>query len=101
MSDDRSLVNAEDVQKAVSEIGINVPVMASRMVGNRLELYLYGGSIVSWEPGNPPQHTMDRMYLGTLTIMELQQIAKDAGLTGYSGLKKRELVNRILAAAEE
>lgn len=95
------MANEEQIKKAVSELGINVPVMASRMVGNRLELYLYGGSIVTWEPGNSSQHTMDKMYLGTLTIKELQQIAKDAGLTGYSGLKKRELVNRILAASEE
>jgi hypothetical protein len=38
----------ELIKKAVAELGINKPVMASKMIGNRLELYLYGGEVVSY-----------------------------------------------------
>ena len=41
-------VSDDQVKKAVEELEIDVPVQAVRMVGNRLELYLYGGQVVSW-----------------------------------------------------
>ena len=33
------------VEQAVKALGIDVPVMACRMVGGRLELHLYGGRV--------------------------------------------------------
>jgi hypothetical protein len=34
------------LEQAVNALGIDVPVMACRMVGDRLELHLYGGRVV-------------------------------------------------------
>jgi len=42
------------MEQAVEELGIDVPVMACRMVGNQLELRLYGGRVVFY-PGEPIQ----------------------------------------------
>lgn len=35
----------ELIQRAIRQLGIDVPVLATRVVGNRLELYLYGGRV--------------------------------------------------------
>ena len=40
----------ELTQKAIEELGIDRPIMATRMVGNKLELYLYGGEVASYQP---------------------------------------------------
>ena len=41
-------------------------------------------------------HTIDEKYLGKLKKQELVEIAKLRGLTGYSKLKKDDLVKRLL-----
>jgi hypothetical protein len=38
------------VARAVDELGIDVPIYAARVVGDRLELRLYGGAIAYWPP---------------------------------------------------
>lgn len=39
-----------DLDRAVDELGIDVPVLDMRLVGGRLELHLYGGQVVVWPP---------------------------------------------------
>jgi hypothetical protein len=39
--------------RAIRELGIDVPVYTTRVVGDRLELALYGGSVVYWPPEAP------------------------------------------------
>ena len=34
--------------RAVRDLGINVPIMVSRVVGGRLQLKLYGGQVLYW-----------------------------------------------------
>jgi hypothetical protein len=85
----------EDIKQAVKELGINVPVMATRMVGNRLELYLYGGRVVFWEPPNDYQATFDRVYLESLKVVELRSLAKQANIVDYNKLKKDQLIERL------
>lgn len=34
--------------RAIKDLGIDVPIYTTRVVGNRLELSLYGGSVVYW-----------------------------------------------------
>ena len=41
-------------------------------------------------------HTIDEKYLGKLKKQELVEIAKHHGLTGYSKLKKDELIKKLL-----
>jgi hypothetical protein len=36
------------IRQALDELGINVPYYTARVVGGRLELRLYGGSVVYW-----------------------------------------------------
>ena len=48
--------NAPDgslLQQAIRELGIDRPILMSRLVGNRLELTLYGGDLVYWPPAKP------------------------------------------------
>ena len=45
--------DAATIRQALEELGIDRPYMACRVVGNRLELTLYGGDVVTW----PPQAT--------------------------------------------
>ena len=42
------------IQRAIRDLQIDVPILHARLVGNRLELYLYGGRILTW-PDRPPQ----------------------------------------------
>ena len=42
----------ELTKQAISELGIDKPIMATRMVGHDLELHLYGGEVVKYSiPG--------------------------------------------------
>ncbi len=41
--------------KAIHALQIDVPVLAYRIVGNRIELHLYGGQVKTWElPAESP-----------------------------------------------
>ena len=42
--------DAETVRQALDELGIDRPVMLTRVVGGRIELTLYGGDVVIWPP---------------------------------------------------
>ena len=44
------MTEEELTQKAIEELGIDKPIMATRMVGGKLELFLYGGDVVSYQP---------------------------------------------------
>ena len=45
-------IKADDdtIRKALDELGIDRPYTTVRVVGNRLELALYGGDVVTWPP---------------------------------------------------
>jgi hypothetical protein len=38
------------IQQALDALGITVPYYTARVVGNRIELTLYGGQVVTWSP---------------------------------------------------
>ncbi|MFC2031569.1 hypothetical protein ACFLWA_12690 [Chloroflexota bacterium] len=42
--------------KAIADLGINVPIYRTRVVGGRLELFCYGGRVLFWpaEQEDPP-----------------------------------------------
>ena len=42
--------SAETIRQALEDLNIDRPYMACRVVGNRLELTLYGGDVVFWPP---------------------------------------------------
>ena len=43
-------VDPEKIKKAAEELEVDVPILGARMVGNRIELHLYGGAVVTWAP---------------------------------------------------
>ena len=51
----------ELTEKAISELGIDKPIMATRMVGNRLELHLYGGEVVNYSPPGVVEKLKDKV----------------------------------------
>jgi hypothetical protein len=43
------------IQQALDALGITVPYYTARVVGNRIELTLYGGQVVTWSPAPVPR----------------------------------------------
>jgi len=91
------------IKKAINELGIDVPVMATRMVGGRLELHLYGGAVVKYETGalpadEPPGPATAEQNLAKMKISMLRAMAKERGIAGAGKMKKMDL---ILALARE
>jgi hypothetical protein len=54
-------MNEEELQQEIKAatlfLGIDVPIMSSRVVGDRIELFLYGGQRITWKAGNQPEPT--------------------------------------------
>jgi hypothetical protein len=41
-------IDPEKIKEAAQALDIDVPILGARMVGNRIELHLYGGAVVTW-----------------------------------------------------
>ena len=41
-------VDPKKVKQAAEALDVDVPIMGARMLGNRIELHLYGGAVVTW-----------------------------------------------------
>ncbi len=52
-------------------------------------------------PAARPQHKLDIAALKDLKISELNKVARDMGVNGISGLKKQDLIFKILSAQTE
>ena len=92
----KNLPSGRTLQEIIQQHEIDVPVMRTRLVGERLELYLYGGvridhnlggALVSEVPGTNDFHQ--------LPVKELRVIAKAKGIKGYSSMKKSVLVGLL------
>ena len=73
---------------------VDVPIMNYRVVGDRIELFLYGGQVVS-APADFPQSAS---LLEELSIKELKAIASRLSIRGRSKMDKDELIEAILSA---
>jgi Rho termination factor, N-terminal domain len=62
---------AKLIFRAVRELGIDVPIMKTRVVGNRLELYLYGGRMVVYPPEPAPGQAVGTVEPGSIEMMVL------------------------------
>lgn len=51
----------ELTKKAIEELGIDKPIMATRMVGGKLELFLYGGEVASYQPAGVVEKAKKRV----------------------------------------
>lgn len=90
-----------EVQELAAQAGINRPITAVRVVGNRVELHQLGGTVTSFNRSDhttiPSSHTGSPQGdtsadpLAGLTVAQLHYIAQELNLTGYHKLKKVEL----------
>lgn len=76
-----------DLKKVCEEMGIDVPVMATRMVGDRLELHLYGGVVVRYPPTPTIPEALEKMK-----VKDLKGLAAEGGILGYMAMRKDDLV---------
>jgi hypothetical protein len=79
------------IAKAVKELGINRPIMSHRVVGDRLELHLYGGDTLTYAIAEAPETPLFLM-----SKKELIELAEERGIKVTSRMTK----SRILAAIE-
>lgn len=92
----------QTLHEIIQQHGIDVPVMRTRLVGSRIELYLYGGRCIVHDSGTglqPPPAT----ELKDMKLAELHQLAKARGLKRYSRLSKAALVEllRVVSQAQD
>ncbi len=105
-------LETRDIQKLAKKAGVNKPVMSVRVVGGRVELHLLGGDVVSLD-NNASDN--DRPILPTaqattgqestsltppnplkdLTKSQLQHVASQLKLIGYTRLNKQELIDLL------
>lgn len=82
----------ELITKAIKELGIDKPIMSHRVVGERLELHLYGGDTLTYGVAKAPEQPLFLM-----SKKELIAEAKRLGVTATAKMTK----SQILAAIEE
>ena len=89
-------MNKELSQRQLLEIAhnqsVDVPIMNYRIVGGRVELFLYGGQVISSPAGDSKPASM----LEKMSVKELYTIASALEISGRSKMGKDELVEAIL-----
>jgi hypothetical protein len=98
-------MNEEELQQEIKAatlfLGIDVPIMSSRVVGDRIELFLYGGQRITWKAGNQPV-TADQapdqaqpLDLSKYTRAQLLDLATEHKIPGRAKMTKAQLVKAI------
>jgi hypothetical protein len=78
----------EEISRMARELGLDVPVMAWRLVGGdkdhreRCELYLYGGGVAYY----PPETPIDRNKIGDVVHPAVKDLE---GMDGFGGKRVR------------
>lgn len=93
------------IKAAIKELGIDKPIMSHRVVGNRIELHLYGGDTVIYAASSTPlpvtaatratTHGPDEIDLTSLTRAELISMAKQEEIPGRSKMNKTQLIKAL------
>ena len=104
----------QEIKQATEYLGIDVPIMSTRVVGDRIELYLYGGQRITWKAGNQPEPTTAAtntpwpttatdeqpaqappLDLSEYTKAQLLDLATDYGIPRRSKMTKAQLIEAI------
>lgn len=89
--------------RAARRLGVDAPILAARLVGNRLELHLYGGRVVEYPLAAPEGEgqtrdlTMPGLYV--LPLVELRRVAEARGVSLRGARSKAEVIQRLLRSA--
>jgi hypothetical protein len=83
----------KELQELAKELNITTPILAHRVVGDRVEVHLLGGREVIYDPSISAVAIPE--LLSDLTLKELRLIAQDLGVSGYSKMTKAALVKAL------
>ncbi|MGD2079029.1 MAG: Rho termination factor N-terminal domain-containing protein [Chloroflexota bacterium] len=92
-------LSPQELKAIMQSEGINNPVLATRVVGGRIELHLLGGAVILAPSPQQNEDANDQLpspKLSSLTVDQLQQVAADLGMSGYSRLRKQQLIDALL-----
>lgn len=84
------MTDEELIKQAVKELGIDKPIMRHKVVGDRLELYLYGGQTLTYGIAKTPDQPV---FLKSKK--ELLAEAKERGLDVTARMTKAQLIKAL------
>lgn len=89
------------LRRALAELGIDVPVSLVKVIGDRMELTLYGGKVMVWprQGGKGPVAAALLANPERYRRPELRQAARRLGIAGGHLMKKAALIEAIRAWA--
>lgn len=82
-------LSPEELMAVASELSVTNPIMAYRVVGSIIELFLYGGQTVTG--------SIDNEDLSNLSMKDLYSLAQGLGIVGRSKMSRDELEEAILS----
>lgn len=94
------------VKQAAEELGVDKPIMSYKVVGDRIELHLLGGSTAVWTARPVPKAVTgpvpdlaaspyQRRTLLTVSIKELRRQAAKRHLRGRSKMSRAQLIEAL------
>jgi len=83
------------VKQAVKELGVDKPIMSYRVVGDRVELHLLGGSIVRWPAIDDPEDPLSDSGLDFWTLKEIKNLASIHKIPGRSKMNRDQLIEAL------
>ena len=96
------------IYKAIHTLNIDVPIMATKVVGNQIELHLYGGRMVIYPPDDQIKDRITSSIaevnhpavrdLEALELSMLKDLARRKGITGVNQMSRRKLVAELRAS---
>lgn len=90
-------LDTQQIQQLAQESDITTPIQAARVVGDRVELHLLGGTIAQ-VPNPWAVEVPIGPDLTDLSTKELRQLAKEQAISGYSKMTKPELIQALQEA---
>jgi hypothetical protein len=97
----------ESVRQAAAELGVDKPIMSYKVIGDRIELHLLGGSVVK-SPARPVPNAVSgtdpdlavppyqrRDVLSHLSTKELRRRASEVNIRGRSKMSRAQLIEAL------
>ncbi|MGB3714493.1 MAG: hypothetical protein WA996_08700 [Candidatus Promineifilaceae bacterium] len=100
------------VKQAAVELGVDKPIMSYKVVGDRIELHLLGGSTAVWTARPVPKAVTGpvpdlagpfdrrRTRLAHLSTKELRSRASERRLRGRSKMSRSQLIEALEATSD-